>query len=180
MSRPAQRADFLFGIFWVLLGSVILFESWRMDRLEQQHINPYTIPGLVPGLLGVVLALFGCVLALRGWRGAAPVSNPLEEELLGLDGPPPEPEAHGAAEPWRVAVAFFLCLGFGAGLVGSGLPFWFAAFFFLFTAILAFEWPDRRAEGTIAQGAARAALVAGCAAAAISYVFQEIFLVRLP
>lgn len=179
MSGPARRADVWFGLFWTLLGAVIVVESWRMDRLEQQHINPYTIPGLVPGLLGVVLAIFGIVLAVRAWRGVAPETNPLEEGLLGLDGPPPEVE-EAKAEPWRIAAALILCLGFGAGLVGSGLPFWLAAFSFVFAAILVFEWPDRQAQGTIARGAARAAIVATVASAAITFVFQEIFLVRLP
>jgi hypothetical protein len=178
--QPAQRADFWFGLFWTLLGFAILVESWRMERLEQQHINPYTIPGLVPGMLGVVLAIFGIVLAVRAWRGAAPTENPLEQELLGLDETPPEDDGQGRAEPWRVGLALVLCLTFAGGLVGSGLPFWLAAFVFLFTAILGFEWPDRRAAGTIPQGAIRAAIVAACASAAISFVFQEIFLVRLP
>lgn len=179
-TRPAQRADVWFGLFWALLGLAILVESWRMDRLEQQHINPYTVPGLVPGMLGIVLAIFGLVLAVRGWRGAAPTDNPLEEELLGLDGPPPEEGAADAAEPWRVGVALALCLAFAGGLVGSGLPFWAASFVFLVTAILAFEWPDRVKDGSLARGAARAAIVAACASAAITFVFQEIFLVRLP
>lgn len=175
----AQRADVWFGLFWTLLGAVIAVESWRMDRLEQQHINPYTVPGLVPGLLGVVLAVFGIVLLLRGWRGQAPRDNPLEEELLGLDETPVE-DAEGSAEPWRIAAALVLCLGFGAGLVGSGLPFWLAAFAFVFLAILVFEWPERRAAGTLAQGVMRAVAVAGVASVAISLVFEKLFLVRLP
>ena len=178
-SRPAQRADFWFGLFWSVLGLAILVESWRMDRLEQQHINPYTIPGLVPGMLGIVLAIFGLVLVVRGWRGAAPQENLLEEELLGLDEPPPEENA-GTAEPWRVGVAMLLCLVFAGGLVGSGLPFWLAAFLFLVAAIMAFEWPDRVKDGTVARGLLRAVIVAACASAAISFVFQEVFLVRLP
>lgn len=157
MSLPADR---VFGLGWTLLGLAMIVESWRMDRLEQQHINPYTVPGLVPGLLGVVLVAFGIVLAARR--------------------APPAEAAHGVAEPWRVGLALVLCLGFAGGLVGSGLPFWAAAFAFLFLAILLFEWPERRAAGTLARGAAQAAAIAGCAAALISVVFQEVFLVRLP
>ncbi|MBR0681263.1 hypothetical protein GXW74_12275 [Roseomonas eburnea] len=170
------RADRVFGLAWALLGAAIVVESWRMDRLEQQHINPVTAPGLVPGLLGVVLVAFGIVLAARR---APPVEMPVEQDLLGLDEPPPE-APHGASEPWRVGLALLLCLGFAGGLVGSGLPFWAAAFVFLLLAIVLFEWPERRAAGTIARGAAQAALIAGCAAAFITLVFQEVFLVRLP
>ena len=42
-----------------------------MDRLERQNINPYTVPGLLPGLLGIAMILLGGVLALRSWRRGA-------------------------------------------------------------------------------------------------------------
>jgi uncharacterized SAM-binding protein YcdF (DUF218 family) len=152
----AERA---FGLFWVVLGGAIAAESWRMDRLEQQHVNPWTVPGLVPGLLGLVIAAFGLVLLLR----RAPAAEP----------PPP-------AEPWRVVAAIVLTLGFGVGVVGSGVPFWLAAAAFVFGAIMVFDWPERRAAGTLRQGAVRAALIAFGTAAVVTLVFQEFFLVRLP
>jgi len=158
--------DRSFGLFWLALGLAIAFESWRMPRLEEQGINPYTVPGLVPGLLGLILAVFGVVLVLR--RG--PASGGID--LEGDDG--------GVTEPWRVVLAFCLCLGFAAGLLGRGPPFWAAAGVFLFLAIILFEYPERRAAGTLRQGIIRAALVAAIGAAAVTFVFQEIFLVRLP
>lgn len=168
-----QRADRFFGLGWMLLGFAIVVESWRMDRLEAQHINPWTVPGLVPGLLGVVLAVLGLVLATR--RPPPPAT--VQHELFGIeDGPP----AEDAAEPWRVGLSLVLCLGFAGGLVGHGLPFWAASFLFVFLAILLFEWQDRRAAGTLLRGAAQAAVIAACSTAVITYIFQEIFLVRLP
>lgn len=163
MSSRSQRADFLFGLGWSALGLVIAFESWRMPRLEEQHINPYTIPGLVPGLLGLLLILFGSILALRGWRGAGP-----------------ELAANADAAPWRVGLALLLCLGFGLGVLGHGPPFWLAAGIFLFLAVFLFELPERRAAGTVMGGAVRAGLVAVIGAAALTFIFQELFLVRLP
>ncbi len=151
--------DRRFGIFWVLLGVAITAESWRMDRLEQQHINPWTVPGLVPGLLGAVIVVFGLVLLLR-----RPVA---------AEDPP-------AAEPWRVAAAIAITLVFGVGVVGSGVPFWLAAAGFVFSAIMIFEWPERRAAGTLARGAVNAALIAAGASAAVTLTFQNLFLVRLP
>src|SRR5664279_6598740 len=59
------------GLAWMVFGIAVLVLSWRMDRLEAQHINPYTVPGLLPGLLGLVMLLLGTLLALRSWgRGA--------------------------------------------------------------------------------------------------------------
>jgi hypothetical protein len=163
LSARRQRADFFFGLGWATLGAVIAFESWRMPRLEEQHINPYTIPGLVPGLLGLLLILFGSILALRGWRGAGP-----------------ELAANPDAAPWRIGLALLLCLGFGLGVLGHGPPFWLAAGIFLFLAVFLFELPERHAAGTIPGGVIRAALVAGIGAAALTFIFQELFLVRLP
>jgi hypothetical protein len=168
-----ERADRLFGLGWTLLGFAIVVESWRMDRLEVQHINPWTVPGLVPGLLGVVLAVLGIALATR--RPPTPATP--QHELFGIEDAPP---AEDAAEPWRVGLSLLLCLGFAGGLVGHGLPFWAASFVFVFLAILLFEWQDRRAAGTLLRGAAQAAVIAACSTAVITYIFQEIFLVRLP
>lgn len=155
-----------FGAFWVALGLVIVFESWRMPRLEEQGINPYTAPGLVPGLLGIILATLGVALAFR----RAPLAA----------GPALEGQGGGVAEPWRIGLAFLLCLGFGGVALGNGPPFWLAAGLFLFLAIILFEWPEHRAAGTLRYGVTRAALVATGGAAAVTFVFQEVFLVRLP
>lgn len=174
---PADtRADLPFGLFWVVLGLGILAESWRMDRLEVQGINPYTAPGLVPGLLGAVLAVFGLALTRRGWRRRLPGGA--------RGGEAAAPLADGAAaqraEPWRAALALALCFGLGFGLLGSGLPFPLAAGLFLFLAVFLFELPDRSRDGTVARGALSALAIAAGAAAAATFVFQELFLVRLP
>ena len=59
-----------------------------MDRLEAQHINPYTVPGLLPGLLGLVMILLGVLLALRSWgRRCAPGRRAAAGGRLALDAP---------------------------------------------------------------------------------------------
>src|ERR1700710_425273 len=62
------RSDFLSALGWMGLGIAILIGSIRMDRLENQDINPYTIPGLLPGLLGIAMTILGTLLAARSWR----------------------------------------------------------------------------------------------------------------
>ncbi len=170
--RPAEPADFIFGLFWAVLGASIAWGSWTMDRLERQGVEPYAVPGLVPGLLGLILLVFGVVLALRGWQG----------RMARADAPPDEGagDAGGKAEPWRTGLALLLVLGFVLGLLGQGPPFWAAAFAFVFLAIALFEFPERRANGTLLKGLALAFVVAACAAAAATFVFQDVFLVRLP
>ncbi len=53
------------------LGGAILIGSWTMDRLKNQDVNPYTVPGLLPGLLGIAMMLLGGSLLLRSWRRGA-------------------------------------------------------------------------------------------------------------
>jgi hypothetical protein len=145
---------------WMTVGAVVLAASWRMDRLESLSINPWSAPGLVPGLLGALMMLFGAVLAARG-------PGP------GLPAPPP-----GSA--MRISIALCLCFGFAAGLLGRGWPFWLTSALFLFAGILAFRWLDR--DGSVSAGrlAASSAGIAGAASTLITFLFQEVFLVRLP
>jgi len=153
--------DRLFGAGWFAFGAAVLAASWRMDRLEGLHINPWSVPGLLPGLLGALMMLFGAALFLRG-----PGAN---------DGT----KASGAGRTW---MALVLCVGFAAGLLGHGLPFWLTAAGFMFVAILSFRWLDREAEATGSLGrlALESAAIAIAASVAISLLFQEVFLVRLP
>ena len=64
-TRPLVRADLITGAVFAALGIAVLVESWNMPRLEERSINPWTVPGLVPGLLGVIIAMLGVILAVR-------------------------------------------------------------------------------------------------------------------
>jgi hypothetical protein len=167
-SLASLRSDFLSALGWMALGAAILIGSVTMDRLEKQDINPYTIPGLLPGLLGIAMTILGALLALRSWRPhlfasthTAPVNR---------------------AEQKRLLLVLGLCLAFGVGLVGHSLPFWLAAAIFVTVAILSLQYQqlksnDRRSRLLMFAKAAAIGLGAGIA---ITIVFQEIFLVRLP
>jgi hypothetical protein len=168
--RTRARGDFLGALAWVGLGLAILIGSLTMDRLESQHINPHTAPGLLPGLLGVAMMLLGSLLALRSWRRGA--LRP---------GPTPGP-APGRLDFGRLSLVLALCLGFGVGLVGRGLPFWLAAAVFVTIAIIALQHPQRKAERrklSVREVLVAAAIGLG-AGGAITLVFQQFFLVRLP
>ena len=65
------------------------------------------------------------------------------------------------------------------GLLGRGLPFWLTASLFLFVSILAFRLLDREAVPRW-RLALSSAVIAICAALVTSFVFEDLFLVRLP
>lgn len=165
MEKPSARADLVWSLIWLVFGAAVLYGAWTMDRLEKLNINPYTVPGLVPGILGIGLMILGGLLLLRSVRaprtaGEATTTHPLITP--------------------RLLLAVALCLAYGLVLVGHGLPFWLATFLFVSIAIFALQWPERRARGDIGKGAVLALICGAATAAAVTIVFQEIFLVRLP
>ena len=65
-------------------------------------------------------------------------------------------------------------------MLGHGVPFVVAGacFIFAFTAI--FSWPAWREERRIGRGLVQAFVVAVIACTAIAWLFESVFLVRLP
>jgi hypothetical protein len=159
--RPSARTDLAWSALWTLLGGAIVAESVRMDRLEHLNVNPYTVPGLVPGLLGAVIALLGAALALRS--------------LLRRDAP----AARGAPALRRLALGTALFLAYALGLV-SRVPFWLATLVFVSGFIFVFERPERRTRSALARGFVLALAIGAGTAAAVTYLFQGVFLVQLP
>lgn len=167
--RPRRNAaDLLAGLLFAALGLAVLYGSWTMPRLEERGIHPLTVPGLVPGLLGLALLLCGGLLAAGAWR-----SGHLGTGLAALLALARAPAAA------RLAAALALILGYTLVLVGW-LPFWLATALFVFAFIACFEiWlaPATPPLGRTLAWAAGVALVTGVA---VVLVFERGFLVRLP
>jgi hypothetical protein len=164
--KPSAFADFISGLVWLGLALAIVIGSWQMDRLEHLKVSLYTAPGLVPGLLGLALLIMALLLILRSLRAGA-----LSEAKL---------PSFSLAEHWRLLVALALCLTFALGMLGSGLPFWLAAAIFISAFVFVFQFEDRRQTGSLLKGAALSAAFGLICGATIHFVFQDLFLVRLP
>jgi len=164
------RSDFWHGIGWMVLGLAVLVGSVTMDRLESQHINPYTIPGLLPGLLGIAMMLLGGVLAVRSHeRGAfAQARRPFTE--------------HQRETRKRVWIVIALCSAYSVVLVGQGLPFWLASTLFVTGSILIMQRMNRDPdERRLPPKLWLKAIAIGVIASVVTQiVFQDLFLVRLP
>jgi hypothetical protein len=168
-ARAVAASELRGGLAWTVFGIAVLALSWRMDRLEAQHINPYTVPGLLPGLLGIVVILLGGLLALRSWRrGGRFVRGPQF--------------AMSGESARRLALVIGLIVAYTVVLLGRGLPFWLGATIYVTASIVLLQAPQRAAEGrrlTLREGAV--ALAIGLASGwIITWVFQDAFLVRLP
>jgi hypothetical protein len=164
------RSDLKDGLGWMALGVAILIGSLLMDRLEKQDINPYTAPGLLPGLLGIVMTLLGFLLFVRSWR------------RRGLHPVVADPAQGKSAVRRRIALVLALCTTFAVVLVGHGMPFWLASALFVTVTILCLQYSqhvevDHKLTPRKVIITASIGLGAGLI---ITLVFQEIFLVRLP
>lgn len=157
------RADLVTGAVLLALAVAVIGGAWNMDRLEIRRIHPLSAPGLTPGLLGITLGIASLILivqsvrrgGLAGWRDWE--RRPLPPAI-------------------RLAVAFALCLGYALGLVGR-VPFWLATALFVTSFIVVFEWTD---DGNRMARVAWAVAIGIAAGLGISYVFSDLFLVRLP
>lgn len=161
------RADFVTGLVFMALGGAALAASLAMPRFENRDVEPFTVPGLVPGILALVILVLGGVLAGRaarqgGWRLSR------RETPAGI-----------GAEWRRLTLALVLCLGYAAGLVGT-LPFWLATLLFVSAFVMVFTWAAGRSHTEHLRAAALAMAFGAAVTVTVTFVFQEIFLVRLP
>jgi Tripartite tricarboxylate transporter TctB family len=162
----SARRDFAEGLGWLAFGFAVLIGSLAMARLQDQGVPPYAAPGLLPGLLGIVLILFGGLLALRGWRSRGRSAASARGDRAGS---------------WRLALVLALCLVFGLGLVGHGLPFWAASALFVASAILVLQKEDKAsAARRVPRRVAYAVVIGLGAGVGVTLLFQGLFLVRLP
>ena len=160
-----MKSDRAQGVFWILAGGAIFYASWTMDRLANLGVQPFSAPGLLPGVLGLFIMLLGLAMLVRSLRAGA-LSQPSGTSL--------------SMEWRRIALPLALCVGFAGGLVGRGLPFWAAAWIFIAVMIWTLQYRDRRQKRELGRLALTAVVVGAGASIAVSLVFQELFLIRLP
>lgn len=165
-----HKADFLTSLGLLAFGIAIVVLSIRMPRLEHRGINPYTIPGLVPALLGAAIVIMSGMLLVRAIMERGYSLN-LTKGRIG--------EIAGLPQVRRVLVTLLVCLIYALGLIGR---LWYPAstFLFVFVFIALFEYPAHmRTHGRTRQ-LITAGIEAFFTATIVSVVFRYLFLVRLP
>jgi putative tricarboxylic transport membrane protein len=164
--RRMARADLVTGAILFALAVAVVAGSWSMDRLEARRIHPLSAPGFTPGLLGLALAVTSALLIIQAVRrgGATGWGEPFG--------------AGGRLSPamLRLLGALALSLIYALGLIGR-MPYWLATALFVSTFIAVFEWGDGGPRWLRLAWAVGLGLGVGLV---VSYVFRELFLVRLP
>lgn len=160
MRLDSARADQVTALVFFVLGVSMSVGGYTMDRLEIRQIHPASIPGLLPMILGALLAL--CAVALfLGARNRE-------------DGP-----ADDGVSLHNLGFAAFYTVVYALGLVGR-MPFVLATGLFISVFVLHFTY-DRLAEGRHPLVWIGSALVyAAICSVSVSALFSYAFLVRLP
>jgi Ca2+/Na+ antiporter len=160
-----NRGDLLGAGVFAAAGAAILIASLRMDRLTERGIEAWSAPGLTPGVIGALMIVLSLVL---GWQALRAPAQGAEDEAID-----PGTLRQGL-------LALVLCVAFAGITLGHGTPFVVEGAIFIFVFIALFSWREWRAAGRVARGLLQAAAVAVGASVFISWLFESVFLVRLP
>lgn len=161
---PMALADRLSAIVFFALGLALLVGGWTMDRLEIRQIHPASIPGLLPMILGGLLALCAVLLMMSSFSKTEAVND--------------EMPFSGGSWSRLFLTAVTSCI-YALGLVGT-LSYTLSTLLFTFAFALIFSFPvggERRAQAIAVAGALALALFVSFGSA---LMFSELFLVRLP
>jgi len=177
--KKMPKADFITSILLMVVSVYIIIESLNMPRFEHRNINPYTIPGLVPAVLGVIIAVLSVALFIRSimYRGYILSSKTTADAA-----------ETGSKKKWaffrkpetiRVLLTVGFCLLYAIILVGW---VWYpiATFVYTFGFIAFFEYERGKPVSKQIKMFVIAAIEALLTAALVSVVFRYLFLIRLP
>jgi hypothetical protein len=164
------KADFLTGAALSLLGVYVIVESWRMPRFEYLKVHPLSVPGLVPGLLGFIIVIFGAILIVRSVQAGG--------HRLGLNLEAVQRVLTKSGNQ-RLLVTAALTIGYAGYFVGR-VPYWLATGLFIFLFMVVFEWRRGMTGAEYGRLGAVAAILSVATTLVVVWVFERLFLVTLP
>ena len=164
------RADFVTSILLMVFGIWIVVHSLQMPRFENLEANPFSVPGIVPGLLGGVIFILSLVVFLRSLKqnghrlgmNATVIANFTKD-----------------ASMQRMLITILICSLYGLGMIGR-LNYYVATFVFVLAFLLLFQYRQAQLDGAMGKLIAKSVLQALLTAGAVGAVFRYLFLVELP
>jgi putative tricarboxylic transport membrane protein len=164
------KADFLTGLALIFLSLYVMIESWRMPRLDHLKVHPLSVPGVVTAFIGVVLLLFGIILVIRSINRRG---HRIRITGQGFRQMFREPGNQ------RLLLTAILSIGYAVFLIGT-IPYGLATGLYIFFFIVLFEWEPGMNIARWRKGILSAVLIATLLSAAVTLVFERLFLVSLP
>ncbi|MGI9536398.1 MAG: tripartite tricarboxylate transporter TctB family protein [Desulfocapsaceae bacterium] len=163
------KKDFITSIVLIVFSISVIVSSYTMPRLERRGIDPFSAPGVVPGMIGLILLCLALILFVRSVRrgGYLLFSQPVD----------PQSGHRGAAQ--RVTLTLVISLIYAIGLLGR-IDYTLATLLYIFSFIFLFEYRWGLPFKSQKKVVVFALLQALVAAVLISLVFRKLFLVDLP
>jgi len=164
------RADFVVSILLMCFGIWVIVHSLQMPRFQDLGANPFSVPGIVPGILGTIIFLLSLTVFIRSVRRKG---HRLGINRQTLDGVFQDPSMQ------RMLLTTIICAIYGLVMIGN-MNYYLATFVFVMFFLLLFQY--RPSEGLAAHrklllsSLVQAILTAGIVGA----IFRYLFLVDLP
>jgi hypothetical protein len=168
--RNMPRADFITSIGLIAFGITVLVLSIQMPRFEEQGVNRFSVPGIVPGFLGSIVAVLGIVLFIR--------SIMRKGYKLGLDGAAVS-RFFKAEITKRFAVTILVSVVYGWGLIGR-INYEISTAIYIFAFIVIFDVKWKQGIKTQWKKILVAFIIAVLVAGIVGTTFRRLFLVNLP
>jgi hypothetical protein len=164
------RADFLTSMILIVVGVAIFWISLEMPRYEDQGGSFLDSPGIVPAILGLLIALLSIVVFIRsivrkgyqlGWNKASLTAVLKDTKTIRM----------------LVTIAFGVVYGL---FLMRWLHFIGSTLVFIFMFIVVFEYDLKRPFAAQWKVPVFAAVISACVTAGVFGAFQYLFLVNLP
>ncbi|MET3599653.1 tripartite tricarboxylate transporter TctB family protein [Martelella mangrovi] len=162
-----KTVDLAVSTILLAVGIAEFIGGFTMDRLEVRQIHPASIPGLLPMVLGLAIAIVAALQLIGLYRRG-------DAEIEGVAG-----GLVTVKELARLALLIAICAFYALFLVGR-VHFWVASSLFITGFMLIFELSLRMTKRKLAITITRAVVIAVVFGGAVSFLFEDLFLVRLP
>jgi TRAP-type C4-dicarboxylate transport system permease large subunit len=164
------KADFVVSILLMCFGLWVVINSLQMPRFKEVGANPLSVPGIVPGILGIVIFILSLVvfrrsLTRKGYRlglNRQKLKNFFQDTSL-----------------QRMLLTIFICIVYGIYMVGS-MNYYLATFIFVLVFLILFQFLDSEDVTTRGKLLMLSVLQAVLVAGIVGAVFRYLFLVDLP
>jgi len=168
-SQRMNKADFITSLLLTFFGLGVFILSLRMPTFKEVGANPYSAPGIVPSALGFILFILGITLLIRS------ISRKGYQIQLSLNG---FLFLYRKQSTRRFLIALFLSIIYVL-LLGK-VNYFILTYFYIFLFILFYEFNFKKKiilqKKVVIYAVLEATIIASC----IAFVFQYLFLVRLP
>ena len=164
------KADFVVSILLMLFSVWIVAHSIKMPRFEDLGANPFSVPGIVPGLLGTIIFILSLAVFIRSLRQKGYRLGLNRETMRGF---------FGDRSIQRMLLTTAICIIYGMLMVGH-MNYYLATFIFVLGFLLIFQYRSAGGTAALRKLLMTSLLQSVLTAAIVGAVFRYLFLVDLP